>query len=926
MARSTRLNPEPAAASGDPREPVTRLLRDLRSRPEGLSGREAERRLVAHGPNELRRRGGRRWPRQLAKQFVHPLALLLWLAAALALVAGTPALGGAIVAVILLNALFAFVQERQAERAVEALGRYLPQQATVRRDGTRQTVDARTLVPGDVLLLAEGDRISADARLLDGAVDVDLSTLTGESQPVFRSAEFADATGPLLDARELVFSGTAVVGGEAEALVFATGMQTELGRIAALSERVEADESPLEQQVRRVAWLIALVAVVAGLAFLPIGWLVAGLPLQDAFTFAVGLIVANVPEGLLPTLTLALAVGVAGLARRGALVKRLSAVETLGSTTVICTDKTGTLTENRMRAVRIWTPLGELDLEAEGDVAAAVVADPVLGFLGRAIAACSTAELAPERTGKSRGEATEVGLLEAARELGVDVAVARREHDRLAVYRFDPKLRLMSTIDRRTDGGITVHVKGAPEEVLSRSTTIGGREAHRPLVDGDRERVLSVLERYASQGLRVLAVARRRLPEGTRPPDRREDAEQDLVLLGLVALFDPPRPEVADAVERCHTAGIRIDVVTGDYGLTAAEIARRVGIGRDGVVVVTGEELEAMSEPELDLLLRDGRELVFARASPEAKLRIADALRAEGHVVAMTGDGVNDAPALRRADIGVAMGVAGTDVAREAATMVLTDDNFATIVAAVAAGRRVYDNVRKFILYILAHLTPEVVPFLVFALSGGTVPLPLTVLQILAIDLGTEVLPALALGREPAEPGIMERPPRPRSEGVIQRSLMMRAWVFLGLIEAALVLTGFFWVLLHAGWSPGDEVGSGSSLHHAYLQATTMTFAGIVACQVGTAVAARTEHASLRQVGVFSNRMLLWGIAFELAFAAAIVYVPALQELFGTAALGPAELALLATFPFVVWGADELRRARLRRSGGRAAQEASAAT
>ncbi len=915
-ANSARLDKEIAAgAQGDPREPISRLLRDLRSRPEGLSGREAGRRLVVQGPNELRRRGGRRWPRQLAKQFVHPLALLLWLAAALAFVAGVPALGVAIVAVVFLNALFAFAQERQAERAVEALTRYLPQEAAVRRDGERTVIDARELVPGDVLLLAEGDRVSADARLLAGAVEVDMSTLTGESQPVFRSAEFADATGPLLEARELIFSGTSCIGGEAEALVFATGMQTELGRIAALSERVEAEESPLEQQVRRVAWLIALVAVAAGLAFLPIGWLAAGLPLDDAFTFAVGLIVANVPEGLLPTLTLALAVGVAGLARRGALVKRLSAVETLGSTTVICTDKTGTLTENQMRAVRVWTPLSDLDLEAGSDEAA-VGADPVLGFLGRAIAACSTAELAPERAGKSRGEATEIGLLEAARALGIDVDAARREHDRRKLYRFDPKLRLMSTVDERRDGGLTVHAKGAPEEVLERCTLIGGPEDHLPLREADREAVLAVLERYAAQGLRVLAVARRRLPDGAQSPERREEAERDLVLLGLVALFDPPRPEVAEAVARCHGAGIRIHVVTGDYGLTAAEIAHRVGIGVEGGSVVTGDRLEHMSEPELDRLLREGGELIFARASPEAKLRIADALRAEGHVVAMTGDGVNDAPALRRADIGVAMGLTGTDVAREASTMVLTDDNFATIVAAVAAGRRVYDNVRKFILYILAHTTPEVVPFLVFALSGGAVPLPLTVLQILAIDLGTEILPALALGREPAEPGLMQRRPRPRSEKVIDRSLLFRAWVFLGLIEAVLVLGGYFYVLLQAGWSPGDDVASGSPLHDAYLQATTMTFAGIVACQVGTAVAARTERASLRSVGLLSNPMLLWGIAFELVFAAALVYVPFLQDIFGTAALGPTELLLLASFPFIVWGADELRRARLRGQAG----------
>jgi calcium-translocating P-type ATPase len=900
----------------EPRERIELLFRDLRARPEGLSSREARRRLVAYGPNELERRGGRRWPRQLLKQFSHPLALLLWAAAALAFVGVSAVLGIAIVLVVVLNALFAFMQERQAERAVDALRRYLPVQAAVLRDGHRTTVDARELVPGDVVFVVEGDRISADARVLEGAVDVDLSTLTGESQPVLRSADRLDPRGPLLEAGDLVFSGTACVAGEAKALVFATGMQTELGRIAALTQRVEVEESPLEHEVRRVAWLITLVAVVVGVAFLPIGIVAAGLPAEDAFAFAIGLIVANVPEGLLPTITLALAVGVATLARRGALVKRLSAVETLGSTDVICTDKTGTLTENRMRAVRIWTPLRELDLEAKADAAAAVAADPVLGLLGRAVAACSTAELAPEQAGKSRGEATEIGMLEVARTLGIDVGVARREHARRMLYRFDSKLRLMSTVDERADGTLTVHAKGAPEEVLRRSTLIGGADGHVPLTDAHRNQVLDALERYAEQGLRVLAVARRGLPPGADAPERREEAERELCLLGLVALFDPPRPEVADAVRRCHAAGIRVLVVTGDFGPTAAEIARRVGIATDGATVVTGEELEHMSERELDVLLRGHRELVFARASPEAKLRIADALRAEGHVVAMTGDGVNDAPALRRADIGIAMGLTGTEVAREAGTMILTDDNFATIVAAVEAGRQVFDNVRKFIVYIFAHATPEVIPFLVFALSGGAIPLPLTVMQILAIDLGTEILPALALGREPAEPGLMQRPPRARTEGVIRAPMLYRAWVFLGLIEAALVLGGFFWVLWQAGWTSGADVSAGSSLHDDYLQATTMTFAGIVACQIGTAFAARTDHASLRTVGVFSNRLLLWGIASEIAFLAALVYVPVLQEVFGTAPLGGTEVAILATFPFVVWGADELRRYRIRQRQG----------
>ncbi|MEU3645264.1 cation-transporting P-type ATPase [Lentzea sp. NPDC034063] len=864
MATTTATEPD-----SDPREPLERLFRDLRTRPTGLSGREAARRLVAHGPNELTRRKRRDWPKQLLRQFTHPLALLLALAAALAIVAGTTPLGIAIVAVIVLNAGLAFVQEQQAEKAVEALAAYLPAKASVLRDGVRTSIAARELVPGDVLIIEEGDRVSADARLIEGGVEVDLSTLNGESLPAYRSTELTDVAGPLLDARDLVFSGTSCTGGEAKAVVFATGMRTELGRIAALSQRVGRDESPLERQVKRVAWLIAAVAVGAGLAFLPIGVFVAGLPLPDSFNFAIGLLVANVPEGLLPTITLALAVGVRALARGGAVVKRLSAVETLGSTTVICTDKTGTLTQNRMTVTDIWTP--------GGDRAA----------LAASVSACNNADLQA-----GTGDPTEVALLQAASDIGVEVSVKARGEHRVRQFHFDPALRMMSTVDRQ-DGELVVNVKGAPEEVLTRLTNYDSDEVER------------VIAAYAQRGLRVLAVARRRCEV---IPERREDAEHDLELLGLVAMFDPPRLEVADAVARCHTAGIRLIVVTGDHGLTAKEIARQVGIARNGTTVVTGAELDDMTEAELDELLRGNEELIFARSSPEVKLRVADALRAQGNVVAMTGDGVNDAPALRRADIGVAMGRSGTDVAREASTMVLTDDNFATIVTAVEAGRRVYDNVRKFILYIFAHATPEVIPFLLFALSGGAIPLPLTVLQILAIDLGTETLPALALGREPAEPGTMTRPPRHRTDGVIDRQMLWRAWGLLGGVSALLVLGGFFWTLLAGGWHLGDPVGDGTPMHHVWVQATTMSFLGIVACQIGTAFASRTQYASLRSIGVLSNRLLLWGIAFEVVFAAAVVTVPALQHVFGTA-LPPAEqLLVLAAFPLVVWGADEVWR------------------
>jgi calcium-translocating P-type ATPase len=896
----------------DPRAPTERVLRDLRTRREGLTERDAKRRLVVHGRNELRRTVRRRWPRDLARQLTHPLALLLWAAAVLAMFTNTPVLAAAIVGVVVVNAVFAFAQEQEAERAIEALQAYLPPMATVRRDGRRRQVDARDLVPGDVLLVAEGDRVSADARLLTGSVELDASALTGESLPVFRSAELTDVDVAFLQARDLIFSGTVCTGGEAEAVVFATGMGTELGRVAALSERAGAEESPLEREVRRVAWLIAGVAVAVGLAFLPLGTFAAGLSFSDAAVFAVGLLVANVPEGLLPTITLALAVGVRVLARRGALVKRLSAVETLGSTTVICTDKTGTLTENRMRVSSLWTAAGATDLDWRDGSAARVpgTTQGPLALVADTVAACNSAEVDPARPGDAVGDATEVAVLLAAAALGADVRVVTRNAARRRVFHFDPALKLMSAVD--ADGGsLVVHAKGAPEEILERCSRIAdadGRE--RPLGPEDAAAVSRAVAGYAAQGLRVLAAARRTLADGL-VPERREDAERDLCFLGLLAMFDPPRLGVADAVARCHQAGIRIIVVTGDHGLTATEIARQVGIAAEATV--SGDDLDAMGDAELDELLQVHRELIFARSSPEAKLRIAEALRDLGEVVAMTGDGVNDAPALHRADIGVAMGRSGTDVAREAATMILTDDNFATIVAAVEEGRRVYANIRKFIFYIFVHLTPELVPFLVFALSGGAIPLPLTVLAILAIDLGTETLPALALGREPAEPGVMDRPPRRRSEGVIRPAMLVRAWLFLGVLSSALALAVFFVVLHRAGWHTGDPVGEGTPLHHAYQQATTMTFLAIVVCQVGTGVAARTERASLRSVGVFTNRLLLWGIAFELAVAAAVVTIPPLQVLFGTALPDPSVLVLLLPFPVIVWGADELHRAWLRR-------------
>ena len=906
-ATAARPVPEPVI---DPQQRVDLVLAELRTRTAGLSAREAARRLTQYGPNAIVRRTGPQWPAELLRQFAHPLALLLWVAAGLSLLSGDLTLALAIVAVIGLNAALAFAQERQAERATEALRHLLPLQVTVRRDGEEQQLDAEQLVPGDILLVGEGDRLSADARLISGELELDIAALTGESRPVQRAAIPSGRAASILEADDLVFAGTSCTSGDAEAVIFATGMSTQLGRIAALSQRVEPEISPLQQQVNRVAWLIAAIGVGVGAIFFAAGISLAGLSLAAAVTFAVGLLVANVPEGLLPTITLSLAGGVRRMAARRALVKRLTAVETLGSTDVICTDKTGTLTEGRMSVRLWWTLAGELG-GADG-----AVSRPELAELLDTAVACNNARLEREDgTWRRIGDPTESALLAGAEAAGYEVleALQVRHERRARAYAFDSRVKRMTTLDRDAQGALAYHVKGAPGELLACCTSVRNGEDRRPLTADEHAQITVAIDRYASAGLRVLGFATR--PAPSDDGEDRATAESDLTFLGLAALVDPPRPEVADAVAQCHRAGIRIIVITGDDGRTAEAIAREVGIVTGRAKVVTGPQLDAMPEGELDHLLRSEAELVIARSNPESKLHVVDALRAEGHTVAMTGDGVNDAPALRRADIGVAMGASGTDVAREAATMVLTDDNFASIVAAVQEGRVVYDDIRKFITYIFVHAIPEIAPFALFALTGGAIPLPLTPLQVLAIDLGTDTVPALALGREPAEPGIMDRPPRPRQSGIISGSMLARAWLRLGALEALLVLGGFFFVMLTGGWRSGVATGAGSALHHLYRQATTMTWAGIVTCQMGAAFAVRSTSESTRRIGLFTNPHLLRGVAFALAFAALIIYAPPLQTVFRTAALGPRDVAILIAFAPTVWASDELWRwARRRRS------------
>jgi Ca2+-transporting ATPase len=920
--------PAPATGGDDlHRRPASEVYAALATGPRGLAADEAAARLRLYGPNALQTVKGKPLLLTFLQNFTHLMAWLLWVGGAIGFVAGMPELGLAIWAVNLINGLFSFWQEYRAERAAAALRALLPAMARVLRDGAVGEIPRDELVPGDVLLLAEGDQVGADGRLVEAhELRVDQSTLTGESRPVAKDSEAYAAPPEGAALPNVVFAGTSVVAGTGKAVVFATGMRSAFGTIAQLTQSVGDTPSPLQRELATVTRVVTAIAVGVGALFFALSVGLAGVSPAESFIFAMGMIVAFVPEGLLPTVTLALAIGVQRMARRNALVKRLSAVETLGCTQVICTDKTGTLTQNAMTVRHLWAGGAAYEVTGGGYAPEGVITaggnhvarppDDLLLLL-RAASLCNDARLLPPGSvppghgdGVSwsiLGDPTEAALQVAACKAGLDPAAEAAASPRVFEVPFESRRKLMSTLHRA--GAALLYTKGAPNEVLARcaAARVGGRVV--PLDDALRAEVLAAKDGYARGGLRVLGVAMRELPAGAPAAGEADELERDLVFLGLAAMFDPPRPEVEAAVAKCGAAGIRIIMITGDDGLTAESIARRLGIVR-GVSprLVGGVELEAMDDAALDAAM--GGEVIFARAAPEQKLRIVTALQRLGNVVAVTGDGVNDAPALKQADIGVAMGLSGTDVARESADMILTDDNFATIVHAVEEGRGVYANIRKFATYIFTSNVPEAVPFVLFALSGGRIPLALTVMQILAIDLGTDMLPALALGAEPAEPGVMERPPRRRDDHIVSRGLLLRALGFLGLVQGAVAMLAFYvtyWSNGYAGrWL--DLPGEGQ----LYLTATTMTLAAIVATQVGNLFAQRSERISIVRINLFSNRLIWVGIAAELALIVALVYLPPLQWVFGTAPLPAASwLFLLACTPALLL-ADEARKAVVR--------------
>ena len=768
--------------------PVEACLERLRSARGGLTGAEADRRLKENGPNELQ--GARRaspWA-LLLEQFRNVLIIILLIAVALSAVLGEGVEAVAIAVIVLFAVLLGFVQEYRAERSMEALREMAAPTATVLRDGEEIEVPARELVPGDMILLYAGDRVPADARLVE-AVNLRLeeAPLTGESVPVEKQT--APTPGDELavgDRTSMVYAGTAVTYGRGRAVVTATGMETEFGKVARMLQDVVSGRTPLQENLAKVGKLLARAALAVVAVIVVVG-LLRGQPFIEMFIFGIALAVAVVPEALPAVVTISLAIGVQRMVRRNALIRRLPAVETLGSTSVICSDKTGTLTRDEMTVRRLHVAGRTLDVSGTGyepvgtfsHEGSEVEPPGPVACLLEAAALASDAHVA-RKEGTDRwvvkGDPTEGALVVAAAKAGLHKADLDARYPRVGEVPFTSETKRMITLHDTPDG-VVAYSKGAPEVILDSCTRVATDGGERPLGPADREAVLDAARRMAGEALRVLAVA-------TRRDATLADAEQDMTFLGLIGMIDPPRPEARPAIERCAEAGIKVVMITGDHPLTAQAVARELGVLRDGRVV-TGAELEAMTEEEFARQVDDIE--VYARVSPAHKLRVVTALQERGHVVAMTGDGVNDAPALKKAAIGIAMGITGTDVTKEAAAMTLTDDNFASIVAAVEEGRGIFNNIKKYLVYLLSSNLGEIGLMAGAALLG--LPLPLTAVMLLYVNLATDGLPALALAVDPPEPDLMRHPPRNPRTGIFTRpvvTLMVVGGVWSTLVNLAL--------------------------------------------------------------------------------------------------------------------------------------------
>ena len=855
-------------------------LKSLKSSHDGLSQNEALRRLKEFGPNQIDKVPPESLLISFLKEFIHFFALILWLAAGLAFFAdyrqpgeGMGTLGYAILGVIVINGLFAFWQQFRAERAVAALEKLLPHYVKVLRDNNISLILATHLVPGDVILLQEGDNVSADCRIIEAfSLRVNNATVTGESMPKARDAE-PSSEEDLLHGRNTLLAGTSVVSGEGRAVVFATGMHTEFGKIAHLTQTTSSGSSPLQLEITRLSRIVVAIAFSLGVTFFFIGQVI-GLSFWENFIFAIGIIVALVPEGLLPTLTLALAMSTQRMAKRNALIRHLPSVEALGSATVICTDKTGTLTQNRMEINKLYVN-GQVITRFEAK-RQPKLAKVYRRFFEDALLCHNLKETVIAGKPEFLGDPMEIALVRLAKTcLGETIS-----YPKINEVPFDTDRKRLSTVHQTPDGPV-LYCKGALEMLLPLCTHVQLGEKIVP-VNGDiQQAFINALEKMASEGLRVLAFAWRELKVGHDVGSE----EHDLILSGLVGLEDPPRLEVPGAIQKCHKAGIKVIMVTGDHPHTALAIGRQIGqIQSNTPVIITGEQLRRLSETQLRLAL-DAPDIIFARVGADQKMRIVSALKKMNHIVAVTGDGVNDAPALKMADIGIAMGIMGTDVAKESADMILLDDNFASIVAAIEEGRAVYDNIRKFLSYILTSAVPELVPYLFFALFN--IPLPLTIIQILAVDLGTDMLPALGLGANPPAQGIMTRPPKGRNERLLNWPLLLRAYLFLGLLEASAAMTAYYLVLHSGGWAWGEALGIHDTL---YQQATTACLASIIIMQIVNVFLCKTPDRTLFGSAIFSNRLILWGVTLEIILILVIIYTPWGQMIFGT-----------APFPLSVW-------------------------